>query len=159
MSAEYLARISLKSMCVFRLRLAIQTHTRTLTPNPGTNHLSRLGERRDSRCLAEVHCLQLRRDYSQRRRCCRTARHRGSSFGKVFSSFLYEFPLNLYCRKPKLDPELDAVTGQTLDNSAARHKLSVKPRRTHLSSRHSPTRLNLNVRYTTPVTSHTGVSK
>jgi hypothetical protein len=80
-------------MCVFRLRLAIQTHTRTLTPNPGTNHLSRLGERRDSRCLAEVHCLQLRRDYSQRRRCCRTARHRGSSFGKVFSSFLYEFPL------------------------------------------------------------------
>ncbi|XP_068917953.1 obscurin isoform X7 [Tenebrio molitor] len=50
-------------------------------------------------------------------------------------------------KKPKLDPELDAVTGQTLDNSAARHKLSVKPRRTHLSSRHSPTRLNLNVRW------------
>ncbi|XP_044269472.1 obscurin isoform X2 [Tribolium madens] len=50
-------------------------------------------------------------------------------------------------KKPKLDPELDTVTGELLDSSAARHKLSVKPRRTHLSSRHSPTRLNLSARW------------
>lgn len=48
----------------------------------------------------------------------------------------------------KLDPDLDKVTGSSelLDTSAARHKLSVKPRRTHVSSRHSPTRLNVNAR-------------
>ncbi|XP_064214157.1 obscurin isoform X3 [Tribolium castaneum] len=50
-------------------------------------------------------------------------------------------------KKPKLDPELDTVSGELLDSSAARHKLSVKPRRTHLSSRHSPTRLNLSARW------------
>ena len=53
----------------------------------------------------------------------------------------------MFCRKPKLDPELDTVSGELLDSSAARHKLSVKPRRTHTSSRHSPTRLNLEARY------------
>ncbi|XP_063930937.1 obscurin isoform X4 [Zophobas morio] len=50
-------------------------------------------------------------------------------------------------KKPKLDPELDTVSGELLDSSAARHKLSVKPRRTHTSSRHSPTRLNLEARW------------
>ncbi|ERL93258.1 hypothetical protein D910_10554 [Dendroctonus ponderosae] len=50
-------------------------------------------------------------------------------------------------KRLKLDPELDQVSGELLDNSAARHKLSVKPRRTYASSRHSPTRLNVNARW------------
>ncbi|XP_057667134.1 obscurin isoform X2 [Diorhabda carinulata] len=50
-------------------------------------------------------------------------------------------------KRIKLDPELDTVSGDLLDNSAARHKLSVKPKRTYSSSRHSPTRLNINQRW------------
>ncbi|XP_023017381.2 obscurin isoform X4 [Leptinotarsa decemlineata] len=50
-------------------------------------------------------------------------------------------------KRQKLDHDLDTVSGELLDNSAARHKLSVKPRRTHASSRHSPTRLNINQRW------------
>ncbi|XP_066148174.1 obscurin isoform X4 [Euwallacea fornicatus] len=52
-------------------------------------------------------------------------------------------------KRMKLDPELDKLSGgsKLLDASAARHKLSVKPRRTHASSRHSPTRLNVNARW------------
>ncbi|CAH0545686.1 unnamed protein product [Brassicogethes aeneus] len=50
-------------------------------------------------------------------------------------------------KKLKLDPDLDTVSGELLDTSAARHKLSVKPRRKHASSRHSPTRLNINARW------------
>ncbi|XP_049819356.1 obscurin-like [Aethina tumida] len=50
-------------------------------------------------------------------------------------------------KKVKLDPDLDAVSGELLDTAAARHKLSVKPRRRHASSRHSPTRLNINSRW------------
>ncbi|XP_066256138.1 obscurin isoform X9 [Euwallacea similis] len=52
-------------------------------------------------------------------------------------------------KRMKLDPELDKVSGgsKLLDASAARHKLSVKPHRTHASSRHSPTRLNVNARW------------
>lgn len=47
----------------------------------------------------------------------------------------------------KIDPDLDKLESEKLlDSSAARHKLSVKPRRTYASSRHSPTRLNLNAR-------------
>ncbi|XP_060519331.1 obscurin isoform X9 [Cylas formicarius] len=50
-------------------------------------------------------------------------------------------------KRLKLDPALDSVSGELLDNSAARHKLSVKPRRTYASARHSPTRLNVNARW------------
>ncbi|XP_018567720.1 obscurin isoform X4 [Anoplophora glabripennis] len=50
-------------------------------------------------------------------------------------------------KRIKLDPDLDAVSAELLDNSAARHKLSVKPKRRHASSRHSPTRLNINQRW------------
>ncbi|XP_050295068.1 obscurin-like isoform X13 [Anthonomus grandis grandis] len=50
-------------------------------------------------------------------------------------------------KRMKLDPDLDKVSGQLLDSSAAKHKLAVKPRRTHASSRHSPTRLNVNARW------------
>ncbi|CAH1180870.1 unnamed protein product [Phyllotreta striolata] len=51
-------------------------------------------------------------------------------------------------KRLKLDPELDSVTVENvLDNTAAKHKLAVKPRRTHTSSRHSPTRLNINQRW------------
>ncbi|KAG5881054.1 hypothetical protein JTB14_033965 [Gonioctena quinquepunctata] len=50
-------------------------------------------------------------------------------------------------KRLKLDHDLDTVSGDLLDNSAARHKLSVRPRRTHTSSRHSPTRLNINQRW------------
>lgn len=58
--------------------------------------------------------------------------------------------LRLYCyRRAKLDPDLDSVSGELLDNAAAKHKLSVKPRRTHASSRHSPSRTNLQARYVT----------
>ncbi|XP_076264321.1 obscurin isoform X24 [Rhynchophorus ferrugineus] len=50
-------------------------------------------------------------------------------------------------KRLKPNPELDAVSGELLDNAAARHKLSVRPRRTYASSRHSPTRLNANARW------------
>lgn len=47
----------------------------------------------------------------------------------------------------KIDHDLDIVSSDNLlDSSAARHKLSVRPKRTYASSRHSPTRLNLNAR-------------
>ncbi|KAF7281172.1 hypothetical protein GWI33_005044 [Rhynchophorus ferrugineus] len=50
-------------------------------------------------------------------------------------------------KRLKPNPELDAVSGELLDNAAARHKLSVRPRRTYASSRHSPTRFNANARW------------
>ncbi|XP_022920655.2 obscurin isoform X3 [Onthophagus taurus] len=50
-------------------------------------------------------------------------------------------------KRMKMDPNLDVSGEQLLDASAAKHKLSVKPRRTHTSSRHSPTRTNLNARW------------
>lgn len=59
----------------------------------------------------------------------------------------FNFSWFWFYRKVKLDPDLDAVSGELLDTAAARHKLSVKPRRRHASSRHSPTRLNINSRY------------
>ncbi|XP_028138821.2 obscurin isoform X8 [Diabrotica virgifera virgifera] len=50
-------------------------------------------------------------------------------------------------KRIKLDPDLDSVSGELLDNPAAHHKLSLKPKRTHTSSRHSPTRLNISQRW------------
>ncbi|XP_045464016.1 obscurin isoform X11 [Harmonia axyridis] len=50
-------------------------------------------------------------------------------------------------KKLKLDPELEVGSTDTLDASSARHKLSVRPRRKHTSSRYSPTRLNVNARW------------
>lgn len=39
------------------------------------------------------------------------------------------------CRKARLDPDLDVEIGDVLDNSAARHKLSIRPRRNHADPR------------------------
>ncbi|XP_044758879.1 obscurin isoform X8 [Coccinella septempunctata] len=50
-------------------------------------------------------------------------------------------------KRLKLDPELEVGATDTLDTSSARHKLSVRPRRKHTSSRYSPTRLNVNARW------------
>lgn len=44
--------------------------------------------------------------------------------------------LNRCCRKIKLDPDLEiGDVGEVLDNSAAWHKLSVRPRRKHADPR------------------------
>lgn len=37
-------------------------------------------------------------------------------------------------RKPKLDPELNLADTTKLDNSLAKHRISVKPKKTHASS-------------------------
>ncbi|KAL3285162.1 hypothetical protein HHI36_019282 [Cryptolaemus montrouzieri] len=50
-------------------------------------------------------------------------------------------------KRIRLDPELEVGSTDVLDTSSARHKLSVKPRRKHASSRYSPTRLNVNARW------------
>ncbi|KAK9877930.1 hypothetical protein WA026_020153 [Henosepilachna vigintioctopunctata] len=50
-------------------------------------------------------------------------------------------------KKLKLDPDLEVGVTDILSTSSARHKLSVKPRRKHTSSRYSPTRLNVNARW------------
>ncbi|KRT86803.1 SH3 domain-containing protein, partial [Oryctes borbonicus] len=50
-------------------------------------------------------------------------------------------------KRRKLNPELDIEGEKPLDTTAAQHRLAVRPRRTHVSSRHSPTRTNLNARW------------
>ncbi|KAF5286087.1 hypothetical protein FQA39_LY16433 [Lamprigera yunnana] len=56
---------------------------------------------------------------------------------------------NKSAKRIKLDPNLDNIGKgeKILDNSAAKHKLSVKPLRKHLSSRYSPTRNQLSTRW------------
>jgi hypothetical protein len=39
------------------------------------------------------------------------------------------------CRKARIDPDLEVEIGDILDNSAAKHKLSIRPRRNHADPR------------------------
>lgn len=39
------------------------------------------------------------------------------------------------CRKARMDPDLQVEVGDILDNSAAKHKLSIRPRRNHADPR------------------------
>ncbi|XP_017774924.1 PREDICTED: muscle M-line assembly protein unc-89 isoform X2 [Nicrophorus vespilloides] len=50
-------------------------------------------------------------------------------------------------KRARLDPELEVKGEQLLDSAAAKHKLSVKPKRSRSSSRYSPTRTPLNARW------------
>lgn len=61
-------------------------------------------------------------------------------FNKIYKQMYLNLNINksnwlltdIFSRRPRLDPELDTVdTSDLLDNSAAKHKLAVRPRKTH----------------------------
>lgn len=58
----------------------------------------------------------------------------------ISSNFKKYYILFTYYRRLKLDPDLDLGmdVGSLLDNTAARHKISVRPRRKHADSRQRP---------------------
>lgn len=59
---------------------------------------------------------------------------RFSSLNRNLVGFLYTEKKICFFSHPKQENDFDALTAHLLDNSAAKHKISVKPKKNHSSS-------------------------